>query len=63
MKLNFDKAQTEKNYDNTLEVQRIYVLQEYKGKKIGGKLIYNAIKIGLKNKLRYICLVVWEHII
>ena len=27
MKLNFDKAQTEKNYDNTLEVQRIYVLQ------------------------------------
>ncbi len=46
MKLNFDKAQTEKNYDNTLEVQRIYVLQEYKGRKIGGKLIYNAIKLG-----------------
>ncbi|AID44704.1 Hypothetical protein SFBmNL_00796 [Candidatus Arthromitus sp. SFB-mouse-NL] len=39
------------------------MLQEYKGRKIGGKLIYNAIKIGLKNKLRYICLGVWEHII
>lgn len=61
MKLNFDKAQTETEHDNTLEVQRIYVLQEYKSKHIGKRLIQKAIEIGRNNNLNYIWLGVWEN--
>ncbi|MBU3803650.1 MAG: GNAT family N-acetyltransferase [Candidatus Cellulosilyticum pullistercoris] len=61
MKLNFDKAQTEKDHHNTLEVQRIYVLQEYKGNRIGKRLIEKAIEIGRDNQLNYIWLGVWEN--
>ena len=38
MKVNFEKAQTESGYDNSLEIQRIYVLEKYKGKKIGKQI-------------------------
>lgn len=61
MKLNFDKAQTEAGYDNSLEVQRIYILEEYKGKHIGKFLIQKAIQIGKSNDLNYIWLGVWEN--
>ena len=61
MKLNFDKAQTEKGHNNTLEVQRIYVLKEYKNNHIGRKLIEKAIEIGRDNHLNYIWLGVWEN--
>ena len=61
MKVNFDGAQTEEGYDNTLEVQRIYVLQEYKNKAIGKMLIKKAMELGKKNNLSYIWLGVWEH--
>jgi hypothetical protein len=60
MKLNFDKAQTEAEHENTLEVQRIYVLQEYQGKRIGKLLMQKAIEIGKRNNLNYIWLGVWE---
>jgi ribosomal protein S18 acetylase RimI-like enzyme len=61
MKLNFDKAQTETGHDNTLEIQRIYVLQEYKSKHIGKMLMEKAIEIAEKRNLNYIWLGVWEH--
>lgn len=61
MKINFDKAQTESGHDNTLEVQRIYVLEEYKGKKIGKSLIQKAIQTSKDNNLDYVWLGVWEH--
>lgn len=61
MKLNFDKAQTKNGHNNTLEVQRIYVLQEYKGNQIGKRLIEKAIQIGRDNDLKYIWLGVWEN--
>ena len=61
MKLNFDEAQTEKGHNNTLEVQRIYVLQEYKSNHIGKRLIEKAIEIGRDNHLNYIWLGVWEN--
>lgn len=61
MKLNLTKAQTEEGHPNTLEVQRIYVLQEYKGKQIGKKLIQKAIETGKNSNLNYIWLGVWEH--
>lgn len=61
MKLNFEKAQTEPGHDNTLEVQRIYVLGKYKGKHIGKSLMEKTIEIGKENDLNYIWLGVWEH--
>lgn len=61
MKLNFDKAQSEKEHNNTIEVQRIYVLKEYKGNHIGKGLIQKAIDIGRDNHLKYIWLGVWEN--
>lgn len=61
MKLNFDKAQTEPGHHNTLEIQRIYILQEYQGKHIGKQLIQKTIEIGIENNLDYIWLGVWEH--
>jgi len=61
MKLNLDKTQTESEHDNTLEVQRIYVLREYKGKQIGKLLMQKAIEIGKSNNLNYIWLGVWEN--
>jgi len=61
MKLNFDKAQTEPGHENTLEVQRIYVLDKYKGKNIGKSLMKKTIRIGKENNISYIWLGVWEH--
>lgn len=61
MKVNFDKAQTEEGYKDTLEVQRIYVLKEYKGQGIGKLLMKKAIEITRSNNLKYIWLGVWEH--
>ena len=60
MKVNFDQAQTEKGHNDTLEVQRIYVLQEYKSNHIGKRLIEKAIEMGRDHHLNYIWLGVWE---
>ena len=61
MKFNFDNAQTESGYDNTLEVHRIYVLEKFKGKHIGKSLMEMTIEICKENNLDYIWLGVWEH--
>ena len=61
IKINFDKAQTEPGHPNTLEIQRIYILQEYQGKYIGKNLVEKTIEIGKENNLDYIWLGVWEH--
>lgn len=60
MKLNFVKNHTDNVYENTLEIQRIYVIQEYKNNHIGKHLMEKAIEIAESNKLSYIWLGVWE---
>lgn len=60
MKINFDHSQTEQGHDNTLEIQRIYVLQKYKGQHIGKMLIQKAIEIARYHNLHYVWLGVWE---
>lgn len=60
MKVNFEEAHTEKGYENSLEVQRIYVLKQYKGQKIGRSLMEKAIELGRCRRLDYIWLGVWE---
>jgi ribosomal protein S18 acetylase RimI-like enzyme len=60
LKVNLEEAQTESLYKNTLEVQRIYVLQAFHGKKIGQLLLDKAIAIAKKHSVDYIWLGVWE---
>lgn len=60
MKINLNKSISEENSEDSLEVQRIYVLQKYKGRHIGKKLIQKAIDIAKSNKQSYIWLGVWE---
>lgn len=60
LKVNLGDAQTESSYKNTLEIQRIYVLQAFHGKKIGQLLLDEAIKVAQQLAVDYIWLGVWE---
>ena len=60
LKLNMGASQTEL-YDNTaLEIERIYVTQVYKGKKVGQQLYEKAIQVAKEKAVEYIWLGVWE---
>ena len=61
MKLNLGSAQTEENFAHSLEIERIYVSQEYKNMHLGSKLIQRAIAFGKDLELEYVWLGVWEH--
>src|SRR3954447_24444784 len=45
LKLNFGQSQTEIKEDKAIEIERIYVLKEFHGKKIGQILYEKAIEI------------------
>jgi ribosomal protein S18 acetylase RimI-like enzyme len=60
LKLNLGDAQTEIVKDNALEIQRIYVLQAFHGKRIGQLLLDEAIKIAQQIPVNSIWLGVWE---
>ena len=60
LKLNFGQSQTELKDDNALEIERIYVLKEFHGKKIGQILYDQAIKIARQKNADYVWLGVWE---
>jgi ribosomal protein S18 acetylase RimI-like enzyme len=60
LKVNLGEAQTESLYKNTLEIQRIYVLKGFHGKKIGQLLLDKAIEIAKQDLVDYIWLGVWE---
>jgi len=60
LKINFGDAQTEVKDNKALEIERIYVLQDFHGKKIGQALFEKAIAIATEMKVNYIWLGVWE---
>jgi ribosomal protein S18 acetylase RimI-like enzyme len=60
LKINLGNAQTETIKDETIEIQRIYVLQDFHGKKIGQLLLDQAIKVAQQLTVDYIWLGVWE---
>ena len=60
LKINFGQAQTELNDEHALEIERIYVLKQYHGKKVGQLLYEKAIQIALEMKKQYVWLGVWE---
>lgn len=60
IKVNYAPSQTDLNDAKSLELERIYVLPEYKGKKIGQFLLDAARNIGIKDNLDYLWLGVWD---
>lgn len=60
LKINFGEAQTELQKNRTLEIERIYVLQEFHGKSVGQLLYDKAIQVANQKKVDYVWLGVWE---
>jgi ribosomal protein S18 acetylase RimI-like enzyme len=60
LKLNFGQSQTEMKEDNSLEIERIYVLKDYHGKNVGQVLLEKSIHIARQKGLDFIWLGVWE---
>ena len=60
LKLNVGQSQTEIKDDEALEIERIYVLQEYHGKKVGQVLYEKAIQVSRQKGAQYVWLGVWE---
>lgn len=61
LKVNFGDAQTELSDNKGFEIERIYVLKEYHGKKVGQLLYNKAIEIAKGKEVDFIWLGVWEH--
>lgn len=60
LKINYAPAQTDLHDENSLEIERIYVLQEYHNKGIGKLLLDKAIIIAKQSDVMYVWLGVWE---
>lgn len=60
LKLNFGNSQTELKDKNAVEIERIYVLKEFHGKKVGQILYEKAVEIANEKNADYLWLGVWE---
>lgn len=60
LKINFGPSQTEIKDENALEIERIYVLKEFHGKKVGQLLYEKAMEISKQKGVDYVWLGVWE---
>ncbi|MBD1422583.1 GNAT family N-acetyltransferase [Sphingobacterium chuzhouense] len=60
LKINFGQSQTELKDDKAVEIERIYVLKEYHGKKVGQILYDKAINIARQKNADYVWLGVWN---
>jgi ribosomal protein S18 acetylase RimI-like enzyme len=61
LKLNLADAQTELKRENSIEIERIYILKEYHGKKVAKLLFETALTIANERNASFIWLGVWEH--
>lgn len=60
LKVNFEQSQTEIKDHNALEIERIYVLKNFHGKKVGQMLYKKALELAKKRQVDYVWLGVWE---
>ena len=60
MKLNFNESQIEFKEPDAMEIERIYILQEYQNRQLGTFLLNQAIEMARSKAMRYIWLGVWE---
>lgn len=61
LKLNTGAVQTDIKEDDALEIERIYVLQEFQGKNVGQLLYNKAIEVAQELGVNYVWLGVWEN--
>ena len=60
LKINSGNAQTELKDNDALEIERIYIIKAFQGKKAGQLLFEKAMSIAQESKAKYIWLGVWE---
>jgi ribosomal protein S18 acetylase RimI-like enzyme len=60
-KVNLVPAQTDVHDSDSLEIARLYVLEEYLGSGLGKKLLDTAIDFAKQHQKKYLWLGVWEH--
>lgn len=60
LKINLGPSQTELKDEKALGIERIYVLNEFQGRKVGQILFEKAIQIAKQLKVEFIWLGVWE---
>lgn len=60
-KLNVESAQSDVRDPKALEIERIYVLNEHQGKKIGSRVLKRIAEKAKEMHKQYIWLGVWEH--
>ena len=60
LKLNYGESQTELKDEKAIEIERIYVLKEFHGKKVGQLLYNKAIQIAREMNSDYVWLGVWQ---
>jgi ribosomal protein S18 acetylase RimI-like enzyme len=60
LKVSFGKAQTDFKEDDFIEIERVYVLEEFHGKEVGKKLLNKAIEISREKNAKTLWLGVWE---
>ena len=61
LKLNMGSSQTELKDNDALEIERIYVLKDFHGKKVGQLLFDKAIQVAIEQQVSYVWLGVWEN--
>lgn len=59
-KINTGPAQTELREDDGLEIERIYVLPNHQGKKLGNRIMRKCIELARQYGKTYVWLGVWE---
>ncbi len=60
LKVNFGSAQSELHDSDGMEIERIYVLKQFYGKKVGQALFEKAVELASQRSMKYIWLGVWE---
>jgi ribosomal protein S18 acetylase RimI-like enzyme len=60
LKVNFGKAQTDFKEEDSIEIERVYVMVEFHRKDVGKKLLDKAIEISREKNSKSVWLGVWE---
>lgn len=60
-KLNAGNAQTDVHDERALEIERIYVIESYQGKRIGAQMLQKILDLAKDHGKEYVWLGVWEH--
>jgi len=60
LKVNVGESQTEMEVKNALEIERIYVLKEFHGKKVGQILYNKALELAKEKNVKNVWLGVWK---